>query len=1186
MGLKPNIIMGAGGGGSSSTKTPTESPDTLRSIASFRILDLLGEGEIGGLVNGLQSVYLNQTPVANPDGSLNFTGVHVETRAGTADQDYIADFSAVENEISVGIELKSSTDWVQAISDISLTSVRITLAVLQLQKTDTKTGDIVGYSVQYAIDVAADNGAYQTMVTSAFSGKTTDEYQRSHQIALPKATTGWTVRVRRLTANANSATIADTTQVVSYTEIIDVKLRYPYSALVAISGDAQQFSNIPTRAYDCWLSIISVPSNYDPTARTYSGAWDGSFKQAWTDNPAWVYYDMATNDRFGLGDVLNAATVDKWALYQIAQYCDQLVSDGKGGQEPRFACNCFLQTQEDAYKLMGDLASIFRGVSYWAGGTVQASADMPSDPVFIYTAAKVINGKFTYQSSALSTRFTTAQVTWNDPSNMYNQAVEYVEDRAGLARYGINNTAFVAFGCTSQGQAQRAGQWALLTSRLETDSVTFQVGLEGLTAAPGQIIGVQDAARAGARQGGLISAATLTTITVDRAPDAVAVGDTLLANMPDGTLQSRTITGIAGRELQVTQPFTQVPSSQSTWAVESATLALQTFRVLAVSEDDSASAITFTITAIQHNASKFAAIDDGTIIQIPPISRLPTGLQDPPTGVTISSNVVVAQGIATNVMTIAWAPPKNGATYQVEWQKDGGQWIPAGTVSTTSIDIPGVYTGSYVARVTAYNVGNVPSLPAYSTATAVQGKTGAPPSLTSLRATALPFGIALDWGFPAGTEDTQRTELWASTNPVRPDADGTIAYAMGDYAYPGNHTELHGLSAGASLYFWGRLVDKTGNIGPWYPATGAVNGQSISDPNQLQDYWAGTIGRSALEADLLSQIDALITLTPVVWSAAATYVQNQTVIYDGVIYSWGAASAGNETPPGTHWINAGQAIAQSGALVGQVAQNTTDIASLNGEVTAQGTSISGLVAQVTTRGAGDAIVGAGDTTSYAGTVTIQSVAANATLAQAQRIDQVTVSLGDANAAIQTESTARAAADMAIATQITTVQASIANTNASVQTTAQALANLNGTVSSSYVVQTSVAANGQRFLSGIAIGVDYSGGVATSMVLVNAGTFAVFDATSGTAPATYPFVIQGGQTFINQALIGTGWITNAMIGNTIQSTSVNAAGAPTWQINKAGSIVLSGDAFTITHNSTGMVMTNTAGVRVVELGLLS
>lgn len=1154
-----HFIAGAKGGGSA--HTPVEAPDTLRSISYFQVEDALSEGEIGGLVNGLQSVKLDGTPVANADGTLNFTGVSVQLRTGTQDQAYVPGYGDVKNEIGISTELKSATPWVRAVSNLELSAVAITLQVDSIQQSNTKNGDINGYLIAYSIDVQTDGGAWQTVINSAFNGKASNPYQRTHRVDLPAATTGWNVRVRRLTANANSATIADTTRVVSITEIIDAKLRYPNTAFVAISGDASQFSNVPARSYVCWGRIIRVPSNYDPQTRAYNGAWDGTLKPAWTDNPAWVLYDMILNNRFGLGDRIDASLVDKWELYRIAQYCDQLVGDGKGGQEPRFRCTAYLQNRQDGFKLLGDLASIVRGVSYWMGGSLTTVADMPSDPVYPYTAANVIGGRFTYQSSARKTRYSAALVTWNDPANSYKQAVEYVEDTAAIARYGLQQVELVAMGCTSQGQAHRAGLWAITTSQVETDSVTFAVGLDGLRAAPGQIITVQDPDRSGARQGGRLSAATAGMVTVDRAPDQVAVGDTLTVVRPNGLSETRTISRIDGRDLYVGQGFTEAPVAQSVWSVESAKLALQTFRVLSVTEDTSGDKIQYTITAIQHNASKFAHIDDGAIIQVPPISRLPVGTQVPPTNVRISSHQVVEQGIANNVMTIEWAAAEGAASYKVEWQKDSGQWIQAGTVATTSVDVVGIYTGTYVARVTAYNTGNTPSLAALSQPTAVTGKTGSPPALVSLKATALPFGIALDWTFPDGASDTQRTEIFASTSAVRPDVAGTLAYKMGDYAYPGDHTEMHGLAAGASLYFWGRIVDKAGNVGPLYPPTGAVNGQSIMDPNALQDYWRNTIGRGALQQELQKAIDAgagfpAYSQAPV-WAAASAYKTGDIVAASNRLWRALRDIAANGPAPGTDataWQDVGNVTQTAYGQAAQIYDTNLKVSQVGDKVT--------LLAQRT------------DALEVTAGIPVKAGA-----------DTTKAGANFRKAGIYTYSVTRVDGDLAEAIKTETLTAQVTGYSASIQTIAQAQATLDGKVSASVVTKAGVTSDGKYYSAGFALGIDNSGGTVQSQFLVSVDTFAVI-ANAGGGAVMYPFVIQGGQTFISQALIGKGWIqqamiadasiTNAKITGAIQSDATDDAGQPLWRFDKGGMAT-----FRKQQNGQGRVELDGNGVRAFD-----
>ncbi|MEN5288530.1 phage tail protein, partial [Stenotrophomonas lactitubi] len=450
----PVAIAGAGGKGGGNARTPVETPDSLHSISYAKILDMISEGEIRGLVAGNQSVYLNQVPIQNSDGTLNFAGVRVETRAGTQDQEYIAGFPSVENEVSVGVELRSNAPVVRTVSGADLSAVRIRFSVPALQRQNTENGDTEGYAIEYAIDLSVNGGAFSTVMTNAFRGKTTSEYQRSHRIDLP-AGTQWQVRIRRLTPNANSSTVADIVMVQSLTEIIDAKLRYPNCALAAVQVDASAFQNVPSRAYQIWGRIIRVPSNYDPRARSYAGIWDGTFKSAWTNNPAWVFFDIVTNDRFGLGNRLPLDWVDKWRLYEIAQYCDQLVSDGMGGREPRFTCSLYLQTRADAYKVLQDMASMFRGISFYAAGQVMASADMPKDPVYTYSQANVVEGRFNYEGSGRKVRHTVALVSWTDPDDFGRQKVEPVQLLDGIARYGVNQIEVTALGCHSKSQAQR-----------------------------------------------------------------------------------------------------------------------------------------------------------------------------------------------------------------------------------------------------------------------------------------------------------------------------------------------------------------------------------------------------------------------------------------------------------------------------------------------------------------------------------------------------------------------------------------------------------------------------------------------------------------------------------------------------------------------------------------------------------
>ncbi|MCT8281739.1 host specificity protein J [Xanthomonas translucens] len=1146
--------------GQSSARAPVETPDSLQSIAYAKILLAIGEGEIKGPVNGLQSVYLDGTRLQNPDGTFNFQNVRAEWRVGTQDQDYIAGFPSVENEIAVGVELTDTTPVVRTLSGSDLSSVRIRMGTPSLQKTDTSTGDITGYSITYAVDIATDGGAYSTVLTDTITGKTTTLYERSRTVDLP-AGSQWQVRIRRLTPNANSSTIADVLYVQALTEIIDAKLRYPNTALLALELNASQFQAIPTIGVWADWMIVKVPSNYDPATRSYSGIWDGTFKSAWTDNPAWVFFDICTNDRYGLGHRIPAAWVDRWRLYQIAQYCDQLVSDGLGGQEPRFTCNPYFQTQADAWKVLSDLAAVFRGITYYAAGQVMASADMPVDLTSCYTfsAANVVDGRFTYEGSGRKTRHTVALVSWNDPSDFGRAKAEPVEYRPGIARYGIQQTSVTALGCSSRAQAQRIGLHILLSENLETETIGFGTGLEGHVPQPGEVIAVQDPARAGRRNSGRIRSATSNSVTVDKVPPTLEIGDSIrILLRSGGRSEARTVSAINGSVISVGAPWTTIPIAQSVFAVEQSDLALQYFKVISVKHNDDG--MTFQVTGLKHVNAKYAAIDDGARIELSPISIIPPSVQPPPSNVALSSHSVIDQGIATHVLTISWDAAPKAIAYDVEWRRDDMAWVKAGRATTTNMEVRGIYAGQYLARVRAVNALNAVSMPALSALTTIEGKTTPPPALTTLTASGIIFGIELAWTFPPGATDTQRTEIWYGPANVLANA-----IKLGDFAYPQAKHTMMGLAAGVQFFFWGRLVDRSGNIGPWYPLVNGVVGRSSTDANAILDYLTGKITASQLGKDLLSKVDSISDLLPLVWNSGATYSQGQTVIYEGQIYSWESSTAGNETPPGANWKDVGDALAQVGAVVGQVNSNTQAISVLDGKVKAQGTKVDGIFAQLDVKAAGDTDWGAGDTNVYAGTITVQSVIASGDLAQAKRTD--------------------------------TVEANLGTTNAAVQVTSQAVAALDGKASSSYIVKTAVTSGGQYYAAGIALGIDASGGTVQSSFLVHADMFGVLNSTGSDATVISPFVIQNGQTFINQAFIGDAWInsakiadgaiTNAKIGEYIQSFNYSE-GKSGWRLSKDGNLDINGvgGGFRLRINNSGVYLFYDDGSPAVELGVLS
>ncbi|MDX7152902.1 gp24 [Klebsiella pneumoniae] len=816
-----NIIKGRKGG-SSSQRTPTEQPDDLQSVAKAKILIALGEGEFAGGLTG-KDIYLDGTPLENADGSQNFSGVAWEFRPGTQAQSYIQGIPGTENEISVGTEVSSQTAWTHTFTNTQLSAVRVRLKWPSLMKQEDD-GDVVGNTVKYAIDLQTDGGAWQTVLETAVSGKTTSGYERSHRIDLPQAGSTWTLRLRKVSPDANSVKIGDVMTLQSYTEVIDAKLRYPHTALLYIEFDSSQFNgSIPQISCEPRGRVIRVPDNYNPETREYTGTWTGGFKWAWTDNPAWIYYDIVVSDRFGLGDRLTSANISKWALYPIAQYCDQLVPDGRGGDgmEPRYICNVYVQERNDAYTVLRDFAAIFRGMTCWSGEQIIVQADMPRDVDFNYTRANIL-GSPRYSSSTSKARYTNALVSWSDPDNAYADAMEPAFIPELVSRYSFNQLEVTAIGCTRQSEAHRKGLWGILTNNKDR-MVEIDVGLDGRIPQPGYIIGLGDERLAGRVNGGRISAVNGRVITLDRDIDAKE-GDRLHLNLPSGISQARTIQSVNGRrQVTVTTAYSETPEAECVWIVEYTDLVPQQYRVIGVKDNNNG---TLTITGVAHDPDKFPRIDIGAIIDQRPVSVLPAGNQSPPDDIVITSRSVVNQGISVETMQVNWSAVSGAISYEAQWRRNEGNWISVPRNSTTSFEVSGIYAGRYLVRVRAINAAEISSGWAYSEEKTLTGKVGEPLPPLALTTASLTAGIEIRWEFPEGAEDTQRTELQYS-----PDQDGKGALPLTDLAYPGKKYQQMGLKIATQFWYRARLIDRLGNASPW---TGWVKGMSSEN---VDDYY-------------------------------------------------------------------------------------------------------------------------------------------------------------------------------------------------------------------------------------------------------------------------------------------------------------------------------------------------------------
>lgn len=1132
-------------GGSSSSRTPTEQPDDLQSVAKAKILVALGEGEFAGQLTA-KDIYLDGTALENADGSQNFSGVTWEFRAGTQAQKYIQGIPGTENEINVGTEVSSATAWTRTFTNTQLSAVRLRLKWPSLFKQEDD-GDLVGYSVNYAIDLQTDGGTWQTVLNTSVTGKTTSGYERSHRIDLPQAGSTWTIRLRKITSDANSAKIGDTMMLQSFTEVIDAKLRYPNTALLYIEFDSSQFNgSIPQISCEPRGRVIRVPDTYDPETRTYSGTWAGTFKWAWTDNPAWIFYDLVVSDRFGLGDRLTTANIDKWTLYQVAQYCDQMVPDGKGGSgtEPRYTCNVYIQERHDAYTVLRDFAAIFRGMTYWGDDQIVALADMPRDVDFTYTHANVIDGRFTYSSSTTKNRYTNALVSWSDPDNAYSDAMEPVFEQALVARYGFNQLEITAIGCTRQSEANRKGRWGILTNNKDR-VVTFNVGEDGNIPQPGYVIAVADRNLSGRDLGGRISAVNGRVLTLDRAPDASAA-DRMIVNLPSGVSQSRTIQSITGNKVTVTTAYSETPVAEAVWVIESDELYAQQYRVITVTDNNDG---TFTIVGANHDPDKFDRIDTGAIIDQRPVSVIPPGNQSPPTNIVISSFSVVQQNISVETMRVSWDQAQNAIAYEAQWRRNDGNWVNVPRSSTTSFDVPGIYAGRYLVRVRAINAAEISSGWGYSEEKTLTGKVGNPPKPVGFIASEnVVFGIELNWGFPANTDDTLKTEIQYSLTGIEDDA-----MLLADVSYPQRKYQQMGLKAGQIFWYRAQLVDRSGNESGY---TEWGRGQASIDVSDITDVILEEIKDSDTFKDLIE--NAVDSNEKIAGMANDIKQANDELEQQAKDIANNAQDVGKvQTSVNELSSTVGNVSSSLSQLEQTVA--TADTA-LSQRIDNISVSMDGMTGGV--KNSAIAIIQNGLAQVATRKRLSATVAGNS--AQLDRIDEVIVSEKEATSRsllnLQTDVNGNKASinslnqtfsdyQQAMATQVNSITATVNGHTSAITTNAQAIANVNGDLKAMYSIKVGLSSNGQYYAAGMGIGVENTPSGMQSQVIFLADRFAVTHQAGATV--TLPFVIQNGQTFIRNTVIGEGTIDNTKIGSYIQSTTWDGTGNVGWHINKSG-----------------------------------
>lgn len=848
-------------GGSQKQHTPVEQPDSAQSMARCRMLLALGEGEFAGELDATR-IFLDGTPLGNADGTMNFENVTWDFRPGTQVQTPIPGFPAVENETSIGVSLTKVTPWTRAISNTQIDAVLVRIGIPGLQQQEND-GDIVGTTVQYHIDLAVDGGAYSTVMTKTVTEKLSSLYELTHRINLPKASTGWQIRVVRDTADSTSQMLQNKTQVQAITEVIDARLRYPHTALLYVSFNAKSFSNIPKISCKPKGRVIRIPQNYDPITRTYGGTWDGTFKWGWTNNPAWIWFDILTEPRFGLGRRVTPAMLDKWELYRIAQRCDQKVPDGKGGSgtEPRFMFDVYIQAQANAWQVIKDIAAGFNGMTFWGNNMFNVVSDMPADTstLQILTRASVV-GKPAYSSGSEKNRYSSALINFSDPDNHYQDRTTAVMFPDLVKQFKFKQTQLTAIGCTRESEAQRRGGWAVYSNSLDR-IITVQTGLDGFAYVPGTVFAFADERLSGRVYGGRITDydAGLKSVTTDRGTSSLA-GDTLMIRTQGGTVESRTIQAVNGQQLILATAFTAEPLPNAIFVIDAGQLRLQYFRVTNLTFNDEEN--TYSITGAEYNGAKYDAVDNNARLDTPPISLLPTGLVGQPTNITISSYDSVRQGQRIATMVASWDAPvdKNGkpqadiVAYQAQWKRGDNEWINITETGLRNIEIAGIFSGDYLVRVRAINSGGASSLWTSSVLTHLTGRTGDVPKPVGLRTTAINWGIQVDWSFPADTGDTLQTELQYSAN-----GNGDNPLLLTGVPYPQHTYTQLGLKAGQEFWYRARLVDRIGNQSDW---TDWVRGQSSANADDylgdIADDFLTSADGDRLTGDIDTNLEAAL----------------------------------------------------------------------------------------------------------------------------------------------------------------------------------------------------------------------------------------------------------------------------------------------------------------------------------------
>lgn len=1066
-------------GGSSKQHQPVEQEDNLISLNKVKVLLAVSDGEVEGSISA-KDIYLADVPIQNENNTYNYEGVSYEFRPGTQSQDYIAGMDGASSEVQVSREIKNDTPYIIAVNNTQLSAIRVKLYWARLIS-QADNGDLNGTTCEYAIDLSVNGGAYTEYTRGVANGKTTSGYDRSIRVNLPAEFDSALVRIRKITADSESSTLVNAMQITTYQEVIDAKFRYPLTALVYIEFGSDLFPNgIPTISIKKKWKLIRVPVNYNTETRQYSGTWDGTFKMAHSNNPAWILYDLVTNQRYGLDQRELGITIDKWGLYEAAQFCDQMVPDGKGGMEPRYLCDVVIQQKVEAYQVIRDICSIFRGLTFYDGEQIGIVVDRPRQPSYVFTNDNIVDGLFNRTFGSDKSLYTVANVQFDDVDNSYQQDIEPVFELEATRRFGYNPVDLTAIGCTRRSEANRRGRW-LLKTNLRSETITFTTGLEGMIPMIGEVIAVNDQAWSSnytLNLSGRVQSVDGLQVFVPFKIDAAA-GDRILINKPDGMPEYRTIASVSddGLTLQLNTAFTFNPQPDTVFAIDKENLALQQYVVTGIQKADSDGddAFGYSITAVEYDPNKYDEIDYGVNITDRPTSIVEPDTLLAPTNVEVSSYSKVIQGLSVETMVITWDKVQYAKTYTVQWRKENGNWINVPRTANTEVDIEGIYAGTYQVRVRAVSdTENVSSWSDIVGAT-LTGKIGEPSAPTVITATEdLVFGIRVAWGFPENSADTAYTEL----QQVNDNGDGTYseenASLLTLVPYPSYDYWHSPVQSGRVIWYRARLIDRIGNVSPW---TEFARGMATDDAAIIGEY---------IKVDIEGS--------------------------DGYKYLLQNAIDTNQ-----------QLLNQAEAIIENSLANDSDVRRMtveNGKRKAEYVQAVNLIADEA-----------------------QARVEALTQLKAQIDDEVVASLTRIDTALAAETEARTTADTALSASLGENEAALTE-KLDTYVTADS-------IGAQYGIKLGLTYNGVQYGAGMSMELTGSGGNVRSQFIFDANRFAISNGiSSGSGQWSLPFVVENNQVFIQSAVIQDGSITNAKIGNRIQSNNY-VSGSQGWAIDKSG-----------------------------------